>query len=198
MAALTIERDEFNAAQLRAEAGRTSDARQARRILAIAMVLDGHTRGLAAKAGGMNRQTLRDLVHRYNAEGLPGLADRPRPGRPPRLSGEQMQELSGWVDTGPDLKQDGVIRWRCRDLRDRIKDRFRVGYHERSVGKLLDKLDFSNITGRPLHPQSDLAAQEAFKKTSPNWRVPRSRRPAPVARLKSGSRMKPGSVSKAR
>src|SRR5689334_4733514 len=76
-----------------------------------------------------------------------------------------MSELESWVEDGPDPKKDGVVRWRCADLRDRIKARFCVGFHERSVGKLLKKLDFSNISGRPLHPKSDLAAQEAFKES---------------------------------
>ncbi len=55
-----------------------ADAKQTRRILAIAMVLDGHSRLLAARAGGMDGQTLRDWVIRYNADDLAGLADRPR------------------------------------------------------------------------------------------------------------------------
>jgi transposase len=58
---------------LRTEAARTADAKQARRILAIAMVLDGHSRLVAAQAG-MERQTLRDWVIRYNADGLTGHA----------------------------------------------------------------------------------------------------------------------------
>jgi transposase len=162
------------------------------------MVVDGHSRLLAAQAGGMDRQTLRDWVHRYNADGLAGLLDRPRTGRKPRLTGEQLREIEAWVQAGPDREKDGVVRWRCADLRDRIKDRFAVVLHERSVGKLLKKLDFSNISGRPQHPQSDLQAQEAFKKTSPTWPALRSRRNAPGARSKSGSKMKPGSASKAR
>ena len=152
MAAVKIKRYELDASQLRAAAGRTADAKQARRILALAMVLDGHPRSLAAKSAGMDRQTLRDWVQRYNAEGLAGLADHPRPGRPPRLNAEQMQELNEWVEAGADPKQDGVVRWPCKDLRDRIKTRFSGGFHEHSVGKLLDKLDFSNITDRPVHP----------------------------------------------
>jgi Winged helix-turn helix len=85
---------------LRAEAARTADAKQARRILAIAMVLDEHPRLLAAQAGGMDRQTLRDWVHRYNADGLAGLADRPRPGRQPRLAEAQLSEVAKWVEDG--------------------------------------------------------------------------------------------------
>ena len=163
MALLRITRNDMTAGELRAEAARTKNPRQARRMLAIAMVLDDHPRHLAAQAGGMDRQTLRDWVHRYNAHGVAGLVDQVRSGRKPRLTPAQMSELESWVEDGPDPKKDGVVRWRCADLRDRIKARFCVGFHERSLGKLLKKLDFSNISGRPLHPKSDFAAQEAFK-----------------------------------
>ncbi len=198
MASVGITRTDLSSAELRAEAVRATDTRLARRILSIAMVLDGHTRQLAAEAGGMDRQTLCDWVHRYNADGLAGLADRPRPGRPPRLTDAQTSEVAKWVEAGPGLERDGVARWRCSDLGARIKAEFNVLLHERSVGKLLKKLDFSNISGRPLHPQSDLEAQEAFKKTAPTWRAPRSRRRWSIAKSKSGFRMKPGSASKAR
>ena len=161
MSAIEITRQDLSISQLRAEAARTADAKQARRILAIAMVLDGHSRMLAAQAGAMDRQTLRDWVHRYNADGLAGLADRPRPGRQPRLTEAQRSEVAKWVEDGPDLKTDGVVRWRCADLRDRIAAKFNVHLHERSVGKLLNKLNFSSISVRPVHPQSDLEAQEA-------------------------------------
>ena len=91
MSAIEVTRQDLSISQLRAEAARTADAKQARRILAIAMVLDGHSRLLAAQTSAMNRQTLCDWVHRYNADGLAGLTDRPRPGRQPRLPdlGEQ-------------------------------------------------------------------------------------------------------------
>ena len=198
MASVKITRQDLDATQLRTEAGRTADAKQARRILAIAMVLDGHSRLLAAQAGGMDRQTLRDWVHRYNAEGLAGLADRPRPGPKPRMSAAQMTDLASWVEDGPDLGKDGVVRWRRCDLRDRIANKFAVTLHERSVGKLLHKLNFSSISVRPLHPQSDLAGQETFKKTSPNGHAPRSRRSMLASRSKSGSKMRPALASKAR
>ena len=79
MSAIEITRQDLSISQLRAEAARTADAKQARRILAIAMVLDGLPRRLAARAGAMDRQTLRDWAHRYNTDGLVALADRPRP-----------------------------------------------------------------------------------------------------------------------
>ena len=159
---------ELTPVELRREAARTRDADAARRMLAIALLLDGHSRELAARQSGMERQTLRDWVHRYNAEGLAGLFDRPHGGGAPRrLTAMQENEVADWVRAGPELETDGVVRWRCADLRDRIKARFAVALHERTVGKLLKKLDFSSISGRPLHPLSDLEAQETFKKTSP-------------------------------
>ena len=130
-------------------------------------------------------------LHRYNADGLAGLTDRPRPGRQPRLTEAERSEVAKWVEDGPDLKTDGVVRWRCADLRDRIASKFNVHLHERSVGKLLKKLNFSSMSVRPLHPQSDLEAQEAFKKTSLSWPAPQSRRSLPAGRSKSGFRMKP-------
>jgi transposase len=71
--AVAITRTELDAAGLREAAGRSRDAAAARRMLALALVLEGHTRTDAARAAGMDRQTLRDWVHRYNAEGLEGL-----------------------------------------------------------------------------------------------------------------------------
>ena len=77
-----------------------------------------------------------------------------------------MQELKGLVLAGPDLAVDGVVRWRCSDLRTQIKTRFEVELHESTVGKLLRKLGMTRLQPRPCHPKSDPLAQEAYKKTS--------------------------------
>ena len=117
----------------------------------------------------MDRQTLRDWAHRYNAEGVAGLSDRPgRPGPKPCLSPAQEAEVERWVEAGPDpAEHGGLARWRRVDLRDRIERRFGARLHERTVGKLLRRLRFRRLSVRPRHPESDPAAQEAFKKTSP-------------------------------
>src|ERR1700730_888302 len=94
MSAIEITHQDLSISQLRAEAARTADAQRARRILAIAMVLDGHSRLWPAQAGGMDRQTLRDWVIRYNTDGLAGLADRARPGRQPRLAEAPRREVA--------------------------------------------------------------------------------------------------------
>lgn len=167
--ALAITRSDFSAADLRAAACRTDDSDQARRLLALALVLEGSTRTAAARSAGMDRQTLRDWVIRYNAEGVEGLRDRPRSGRPGQLSAEQLAELARLVEAGPDIDVHGVVRWRCVDLQAQIKQRFEVEISERHVGRLLKCLKFTRLSVRPRHPQTDEAAQEAFKKTLPSW-----------------------------
>jgi transposase len=135
--------------------------------LAIAHLLDGMSRAEAASACGMDRQTLRDWVHRYNAVGIAGLSDALRSGRPPALSDDQLSELKDLVLAGPDLERDGVVRWRCIDLRSVIKERYEVEVHERTVGKLLRRMGMTRVQPRPYHPKKDADAQTAFKKTSP-------------------------------
>ena len=98
-------RSDFCATDLRRIAKRCRDNRQIRRLLALAAVYQGMNRMDAARIGGMDRQTLRDWVHRFNEQGPDRL-----------LNDEQMQELSQIVETGPDLEVDGVVRWRRIDL----------------------------------------------------------------------------------
>jgi transposase len=165
--AVEIAREDLTPAQLRAAAGKTKDGRAARRMLAIALVLGGTDRTTAARTCGMDRQTLRDWVHRYNAEGLAGLVNRRSPGRPARLSPDQKTDLAALVEAGPDPERDGVVRWRRIDLKRRIETMFGVAMHERTVGKQLAALGFRRLSVRPQHPKADVVAQEAFKKTSP-------------------------------
>jgi transposase len=165
MSGVEITRLELSAPELRQEASRCDDSRAARRMLAIALVLEGVSRAEAARCCGMDRQTLRDWVHRYNREGIAALSNRPLPGRPPALTPEQMADLKAVVLAGPELAKDGVVRWRCCDLRRVMAERFEVEVHERTVGKLLKRLGLSRLKPRPHHPKRDLVAQAAFKKT---------------------------------
>jgi len=165
--AVAITRLDLSAPDLRREASRTRDADVARRLLVLALVVEGVSRETAARQCGMDRQTLRDWVHRYNRVGVSGLADLPPPGRPGRLSDEQFQAFEAIVLRGPDPEKDGVVRWRCSDLKARLAAEFGVEYHERSVGKLLARIGMRRLAPRPAHPQKDPEAEEAYKKTSP-------------------------------
>ena len=124
-------------------------------------------------------------MHRYNAEGLAGLANRRSPGASPLLTPEQKAELAALVEAGPDLQRDGVVRWRRIDLQARIKALFGVAMHERPSVNFLASISWRQFLGvnflaasnwrrsafggcrsRPRHPKTDEDTQEAFKKTS--------------------------------
>jgi len=160
-------RTDFSVCELRRLAARTKHVNQSRRLLSLAAVLDGMSRAEAARIGGMDRQTLRDWVHRFNEHGPEGLKDAWSKGNPPRLAPDQQAELAHLVETGPDRAVHGVVRWRRIDLQHLIAERFGVAYHERTVGKILHQLGFSHISARPRHPAQDERIVAEFKKASP-------------------------------
>jgi transposase len=156
---------EYSAADLRRLASRETDGQVVRRLLALAMILEGYSRTDAAELNGMDRQTLRDWVHRYNADGLAGLISKVGLGPSRVLNEAQMAELLALVLAGPDPEVDKVVRWRCVDLRDQVARRFSVEVTVCTIGRWLRELKLTRLQPRPFHPKKDLAAQETFKKT---------------------------------
>jgi transposase len=152
-------------AELRALARRERDGRAGARLLALANALDGMGRDAAARAAGMDRQTLRDWVRRYDAAGVEGLRDRPRPGRPCALDEGRQAALKALILRGPKLERDGCVAWRARDLRELVERRFGIRYSESGVRRVLRGLDPSWQKTRPIHPEADPRAQERFKKS---------------------------------
>jgi len=169
VAAVSIKRLDLDAAGLRRAARRCREPSAARRMLALALVLDGASRTEAAQAAGMDRQTLRDWVHRYNAEGLAGLRDRHGGGVQSLLSTEQEREVARWVSEGPDPARDGVTRWRRSDLVRAIERAFGVTMAERSISDVLRRQGFRRLVPRPRHPGHDAGRQASFRPTSPPW-----------------------------
>ena len=157
-------RTDLEAAALRRLARRERDGRVSSRLIALANVLDGMDREAAARAAGMERQTLRDWVIRFNAEGVDGLRDQPRSGRRPRMNEGQQAALKAIVLRGPDPDRDGVSTWRIVDLCRIAEERFGVTYREGGMRRLVKALDLSWQKIRPRHPKADEAAQERFKK----------------------------------
>ena len=167
-APIKITRDDLDAVELRRAARRASSVAASQRMLALALVLEGTSRSQAAQSAGMDRQTLRDWVHRYNEEGLAGLCDRRGEFGPKRLlSPKQENEVAAWVRRGPDLAEHGVVRWRRSDLARAIKAKFGVVLAERSISTVLRRLGFRRLGARPRHPGHNAAAQASFKATSP-------------------------------
>jgi transposase len=162
-AALPI-RDELTPEALRRHARHEPNRRAASRLLAIANALEGMSRAEAARLAGMERQALRDAVVRYNAEGLAGLHDRPKPGRPPRLSEAEQAALAARVFRGPDPERDGVAAWTRADLCGWLERRLGKPFHPSSLSRVLKRLDLSRQKTRPVHPGADPKARERFAK----------------------------------
>ena len=164
MGAASAIRDDLTATELRRHARFAPNRRAALRMLALANALDGLSRAEAARLAGMERQALRDAVTRYNAEGLDGLHDRPKPGRPPRLSAGEQAALAARVFRDPDPERDGVSAWTRADLCRWLADRFEKKLHPSSLSRVLRRLELSRQKTRPVHPRVDPAAQERFQK----------------------------------
>lgn len=157
-------REDLSAAELRAYARRAPTPRAASRALAIANALEARSRAEAARLAGMERQALRDAVVRYNADGLAGLVDRPKPGRPPRLSEGEEAALAAVLLRGPDPERDGLSAYTREDIAALIEQQFGKHYHPASLSKVLRRMGFSHQKARPVHPNADLKAQAAWKK----------------------------------
>jgi transposase len=164
-------RTDYTAGEVRRVAKRAKDAAQARRLLAIAAVLDGSSRSEAAEIGGMDRQTLRDWVIRFNEQGPEGLVNIPSPGVPPKLDAAHRAFLARIVEEGPIPAVHGVVRWRACDLIMRLHEEFGLSVSDDTIYRALKDLGFSHVSARPKAYKQDPEAVEAFKKTSPHaWR----------------------------
>ena len=162
---------DYSSKELRRMAGRVKNAGQARRLLAIAAVLDGASREEAAKIGGMDRQTLRDWVIRFNEQGPDGLINKSAPGAPGKLNKKHKAFLARLVEEGPIPAIHGVVRWRACDLIMRLCEEFGLSVSDDTIYRALKELGFSHVSARPKAYKQDAEAMEAFKKTSAlGWR----------------------------
>jgi len=177
MAAPVPVRQDFDAATLRSLARRARAGGQARRLLAMAAIYDGGSRGEAARIGDVGLQTVRDWVLRFNAEGPDGLIDGKAPGKPAKLNEEQRQALTRIVESGPIPAVHGVVRWRLVDLAQWVWDEFKIAVATQTLSRELRAMGFRRLSARPRHHAQNEHALEAFKKTSSaRWRRSRPSR----------------------
>ena len=157
-------RPDYTSREVRRLAKQSDDVGQARRLLAIAAVLDGTSREEAAKIGGMERQTLRDWVIRFNDTGPEGLSNKPSPGAPGKLHAVHKEFLTHLIDEGPIPEIHGVVRWRACDLIKQLHAQFGLSVSDATVYRALKELGFSHMSARPRAYKQDPEAMVAFKK----------------------------------
>ena len=171
-------RDDFDASALRLLARRTRDANQGRRLLALAAIYDGGSRGEAARIGSVGLQTVRDWVLRFNAAGPDGLVDGKAWKQTPKLNEAQRQALARIVESGPIAAAHGVVRWRLIDLAQWVWDEFAIRVAKQTLSRELRAMGFRKLSARPRHHAQNEHAVEAFKKNSPpSWRTSHGARP---------------------
>lgn len=171
MAAALALRDDFTAVRMRALARSSRDANQVRRLLALATIYEGGSRGDAAQFGGVGLQTVRDWVLRFNAAGPDGLIDVSPPGGVALLDDAQRQALAQIVESGPIPASHGVVRWRLIDLAQWVWDEFAISVSKQTLSRELRALGYRKLSARPRHHAQDEDAIPTFKKTfPPKWR----------------------------
>src|SRR3954451_14593699 len=143
MAAAIGLRADYGSDDLRRLAKASRDARQTRRLLALAVIYDGGSRTEAARVGGVSLQIVRDWVLRFNAEGAAGLVDRKAPGQPALLNAEHRAALAAAVEAGPKPYLDGVVRWRLVDLVQWLWERFGVSVSRQTLGRELRAMGYA-------------------------------------------------------
>lgn len=156
--------DHHDASTLRALARCEKNGRVASRMMAIANALDGTTRLAAARSAGMDRQTLRDWVIRYNADGIDGLCDQPKGHNPEKLTDSEQAVLLAKVFQTPDPTLDGTCAWTLADLCDFAEGRFGKRLSTSGMWGVLQRLGLSHQKARSVHPKSNAKAQADFQK----------------------------------
>ena len=158
-------REDYGARALRALARGSRDANQTRRLLTLAAIYDGVSRGAAAVIGGVQRQTVRDWVAAFNAQGPAGLIDGKAPGQRPLLTREQRAALKQVIEAGPDPAVDGLVRWRLIDLAQWVFVEFGISISKQTLSRMLRQMGYRKLSARPRHHAQDPAAPAAFKKS---------------------------------
>jgi transposase len=167
-------RGDFDGPALRRLAKASRHAGQARRLLALAAIYDGGSRGDAACIGDVGRQTVRDWVLCFNAHGPEGLVDGKAPGNQATLGEAERRALKEIVEAGPIPAVHGVVRWRLKDLVQWLFETFRISVSETTVSRELKKLGYAKLSARPRHYAQNEETLETFKKTSPpSWQTSR-------------------------
>jgi transposase len=164
MAAAIGLRSDYGADDLRGLARASRDARQTRRLLALAVIYDGGSRTEAARVGGVSLQIVRDWVLRFNAEGPSGLVDRKAPGKAALLQAEHRAALAVTIEAGPRPYLDGVVRWRLVDLAQWLWERFGLSVSRQTLGRELRAMGYAKLSARPQHYAQDPEAADQFKK----------------------------------
>jgi transposase len=148
--------------RLSKEAEREGAYRVAKRLRAVVLNSKGHTSGELAKILQAPRSKVSKWLQRYQTEGIDGLLEGCRSGRPSELSEEQQQQLGDILDSGPVAYGLDSGNWTSPLIAWVIEEEFGVPYHPGHVRKLLHRWGFSVQRPHRVLVRADAAAQDRW------------------------------------
>lgn len=166
MKKLTVEDADVMVMALQDEIRRTEHARYDHRLHAVLMVAQGLSARRAAELLGDSPRTVEYWVNRFNREGLAGLAEIPRPGRPPRLSQEQLDRVGEVLRDSPREHEIEANIWDGKALSYWIGREYGVELGVRQCQRLFRSLGFRLRKPRPMLAHADPEQQRQHKKNS--------------------------------
>lgn len=182
-------------AELKQRIHQEQNAKQRDRYRSVLLALQGYEAPQIAERVGRSRRFVQAWAYRYRDGGLAALRERPRSGKPPRLSPGQCQQLVERLEAGP-TALDGVCTLRGLDIQRILREEFGRPYSLDGVYVLLHRLGYSPLRPRPRHAGQDPQAVVRWVRRAPLLSAPSSAG-TPPARSASCSRTKPASASRA-
>ena len=154
--------DEELVAQAQTELASLREGRVCIRLMAI-VACGSQAEVTVAQVFGVSRETVRQWLRRFRAQGVAGLEDRPRGHNPRKLSPEQCAQVAQWLESGTDSDAKPV-HWTLKRLAAHIEKVFGVRMGHTPLWLLVRAMEFTIKVPRPRHIGADAQAQEEFKK----------------------------------
>lgn len=142
------------------------DAKQRDRYRAVLLAMEGEEGDQIARCIGRSPRFVDGWVARYRQGGIGAIRTKRYPGRRPKLSPEQQEQLKARLDAGP-RESDGVCAFHGRDICRIIREEFGVIYTIGGIYDALRRLGYSSLAPRPRHRKNDPAAMEKFQQDAP-------------------------------
>lgn len=133
------------------------------RLIALSHIQGGASRTQTAKNLQISRRIVNEWTTRFLKDGLDGLKEKPRTGRPAKLTEKQLKQVKDYVVEN-NVKPGGG-RLMGQDIADYIQSEFGITYGLNNIYRILHSLNFSWITSRSKHPKQSAEVQDEFKKT---------------------------------
>jgi transposase len=117
----------------------TKEARVFRRAQAVHEVVAGHHVNAVSALFHFTNSALRKWVQRFASQGPQGLLDRPRSGRPPKVTCELEKQLNRLIDQDPLQHGSLYSQWSCRELATVLAQQTGVQLGRESIRRVLKK-----------------------------------------------------------